>query len=279
MEYLPNLGGYLEELGTDDIWILLKQSRVRRLLEGAGYKTVAFDTGYEWSNLRDANIYLSLGADSYSLQQVTPFESLMIKSTALLILTDSQTQFLRSKFESVNFPFSDHVRLQNFILGQIPLVASDPAPTFAFVHLLVPHVPFVFAPDGSVVDDPLFYNGKLAWPGDDVHRTLGYANQVEFIDRKVVEIITEILNTSSTPPIIVIMGDHGLLGENRFEILNAYFLPGDASEALYPSISPVNSFRLIFNKFFGTNFGLLPDVSYDQSGQPVPETSPACLPK
>jgi hypothetical protein len=279
MDYLPNLGGYLEELGTDDIWILLKQSRVRRLLEAAGYKTVAFDTGYEWSNLRDADIYLSLGSDSYSLQQVTPFEAMLIKSTALLILTDSQAQFLQSKFKGVNFPFSDHVRSQNFILEQIPLISADPEPTFAFIHLLVPHVPFVFAPDGSVVDDPLFYNGKLAWPGDDVHRTLGYANQVEFIDRRMVEITGKLLSESDTPPIIVIMGDHGLLGDNRYEILNAYYLPGDASEALYPSITPVNSFRIIFDKFFGTNFGLLPDVSTDQAGQPVPETSPGCLPK
>jgi hypothetical protein len=28
---------------------------------------------------------------------------------------------------------------------------------------------------------------------------------------------------------------------------------------LYPSISPVNSFRVLFNLYFGANFPLLPD--------------------
>jgi hypothetical protein len=276
MDYLTSLYPYLEQLNTKDTWVLLKKSRVRNLLEQAGYKTVAFNTGYEWSNLRDADIYLSLGNDSYSLQKVNPFEAMLIKSTALLILTDSQVQFLLSRFKDVNFPYSYHVISQNFILEQLPLIAKDPDPTFAFVHLLVPHVPFVFAPDGSIVSDPLFYNGDKAWPGDDVHRTLGYANQVEFIDRKMVEIMRAILAESVTPPIIVIMGDHGLLGENRYEILNAYYLPAGGSRELYPSITPVNSFRVIFDVFFGSHYDLLPDVSLSQDAQPVPETSPAC---
>lgn len=278
MDYLDNLGPYLKELNSKDIWILLKQSRVRQLLETAGYKTVAFDTGYEWSRLQDADIYLSLGSESYALQKVNPFEAMLIKSTALLILTDSQNQLLRSQFRDVNFPYSFHVNSQRFILEQLPQISKDPDPTFTFVHLLIPHVPFVFSSDGSIVSDPLFYNGKLSWPGDDLHRTQGYANQVEYVDREMVKIVKTILAQSKTPPIIVIHGDHGLLGENRYEILNAYYLPADGTKNLYPAISPVNSFRIIFDEYFGTDYALLPDVSYNQSGQPVPETSPDCIP-
>ncbi len=120
MDYLTNLSPYLQQLNSEDIWILLKQSRVRRLLENAGYKTVAFDTGYEWSRLEDADIYLSLGSESYSMQKISPFEAMLIKSTALLILTNSQNQLLRSQFEQVNFPYSYHVSSQNFILEQLP---------------------------------------------------------------------------------------------------------------------------------------------------------------
>ena len=143
MDYITELGPYLQELNSDDIWILLKQSRVRRLLENAGYKTVAFDTGYEWSRLEDADIYMSLGSESYSMQRVNPFEAMLIRSTALLLLTDSQNQQLRSQFQEVNFPYSYHVNGQNFILEQLPQISKDPDPTFAFVHLLIPHVPFV----------------------------------------------------------------------------------------------------------------------------------------
>jgi hypothetical protein len=202
---------------------------------------------------------------------------MLIKSTALLILTDSQNQLLRSQFQEIKFPYSFHVNSQNFILEQLPQISKDPDPTFTFVHLLIPHVPFVFSKDGNIVTDPLFYNGKLSWPGDDEHLKLGYANQVEYIDRKIVEIVKTILAQSKTPPIIIIHGDHGLLDTNRTEILNAYYLPGDGSLSLYPGITPVNSFRVIFNSYFGTDYPILPDISYNQSGQPVPETSPACI--
>lgn len=277
MDYLSGLDKYMQALNSEDIWILLKQSRVRKLLENAGYKTVAFDTGYEWSRLEDADIYMSLGSDSYSLQKIIPFEAMFIKSTALLILTDSQNQKLREQFNEINFPYSFHVNSQNFILEQLPLISEDPDPTFTFVHLLVPHVPFVFSPDGNIVSDPLFYNGELSWPGDDEHLIQGYANQVEFVDRKIVEIVRSILDQSKTPPIIVIHGDHGLLDENRFEILNAYYLPTDGINDLYSTITPVNSFRVIFNDYFGTDFSLLPDASYNQSGQLITESSPACI--
>jgi hypothetical protein len=278
MDYVSELGPYLKNLNSDDIWILLKQSRVRRLLENAGYKTVAFDTGYEWSRLEDADIYMSLGSESYSMQKVNPFESMLLKSTALLVLTDSQNQHLRSQFQEVNFPYSYHVNGQNFILEQLPQISQDPDPTFAFVHLLIPHVPFVFSADGSVLTDPLYFSGKSGWPVDDEHLVSGYTGQVEYVDRRIVEIVKTILDQSKTPPIIVIHGDHGLLDDNRYEILNAYYLPGDGADYLYSTISPVNSFRLIFEKYFGEKLPLLPDVSYNQSGQLVPETSPNCLP-
>ena len=45
----------------------------------------------------------------------------------------------------------------------------------------------------------------------------------------------------------------------RIGILNAYHLPGVDTRVLYPTISPVNSFRVVFNAYFGTNLPLLPD--------------------
>ena len=45
-------------------------------------------------------------------------------------------------------------------------------------------------------------------------------------------------------------------------ILNAYYLPGKSKNELYPSITPVNTFRKIFNLYFGTNFDILEDKVY-----------------
>ncbi len=47
-----------------------------------------------------------------------------------------------------------------------------------------------------------------------------------------------------------------------FPILNAYYIPNEAASSLYPSITPVNSFRLIFDSYFGTDLGLLEDRNY-----------------
>jgi len=48
----------------------------------------------------------------------------------------------------------------------------------------------------------------------------------------------------------------------RSRILSAYYLPDRGNKLLYSSISPVNTFRVIFNYYFGTNLDLLPDYTY-----------------
>jgi hypothetical protein len=67
----------------------------------------------------------------------------------------------------------------------------------------------------------------------------------------------------------VIQGDHGPLpdiaftGEEKMPILNAYYLPGaNAQKKLYPTITPVNTFRVILDSYFHQNLPLLKDVSY-----------------
>jgi hypothetical protein len=288
MEYLPALVPVLEARGlkASDIWVLLKNSMVRRQLEAIGYRTIAFDTGYEWSRLSDADIYLGLTRDPYNLQRIDPFEAMLIKSTAGLILTDAQyrslaarSQAIIDRIDAINFPYQGFVERQLFILGELPRIPSIPGQKFIFVHLLVPHVPYVFGPNGELQTDPGFYGGKLASPVNDEYLREGYTAEIQFINQKMLEIAKQIIARSQVPPIIIIHGDHGLRKDNRPKILNAYYLPGEGSENLYPTISPVNSFRVIFDTYFGTDYGLLPDESYtsDDPPQLVPETSSECI--
>jgi hypothetical protein len=98
--------------------------------------------------------------------------------------------------------------------------------------------------------------------------------QVAFIDRMIVQSVTAILAASKEPPIIVIQGDHGPAGYiypeappewgrlDRMAILNAYFLPERCRAALYPEITPVNTFRVIFGACLGLPYDLLADASY-----------------
>jgi hypothetical protein len=50
--------------------------------------------------------------------------------------------------------------------------------------------------------------------------------------------------------------------EDRMKILNAYFLPDGGNASVYDEITPVNTFRLIFNHYFSGDLKLLEDRSY-----------------
>jgi hypothetical protein len=50
--------------------------------------------------------------------------------------------------------------------------------------------------------------------------------------------------------------------KERMTVINAYLLPGGGGEALYKTITPVNSFRVVFNHYFNAKIELLDDKSY-----------------
>jgi hypothetical protein len=48
----------------------------------------------------------------------------------------------------------------------------------------------------------------------------------------------------------------------QFKILSAYYLPNGGEKYIYDGISPVNTFRVIINAYFGGQLELLQDKSY-----------------
>ena len=152
-------------------------------------------------------------------------------------------------------------------------------PFFAYVHFLLPHSPFLFGPNGEPIQSE-----SLA-PGAAVSQDYKskYLAQLKFTNKKVIDAIDKILQGNTTPPIIILQSDHGpdhfQLAEiqrqdrdgkfnevirDRMSILNAYYLPDQNPNLIYEHITPVNSFRLIFNTYFNENFDLLEDKSYFQ---------------
>ncbi len=278
MEQLPAIFHWTADQGLapENVWGFLKHSQVRKQFEKLGYKIVAFDTGFEWTRLRDADLYLTRTTTPLGIQWITPFEKILVDSTLVSVYTDWQTQAYQNKFTELNHPKSYFINQEKFKLTELPKIAKIDGPTFTFAHILIPHVPFVFSPEG-ILTDPGYFSGKSEDPINGQYFRDGYIDEIRFDNQQMIPILTYILKNSSTPPIIVIQADHGF-GGNRFPILNAYYLPGVGSQKIYPTVSPVNTFRIIFDTYFEGSYGLLPDESFtgEGLGQPIPEYGPSC---
>ncbi len=281
MAYLSDLTPRLESIGLDSekYWLLLKRNLVRERLERIGYKTVAFDTGYDWSQFDDADYYFERSISPITSNVANQFERLLFRTTAGVVWTDLQYKLMYEQFKDTNLPYRAHVDRQLFLLDQLPKIPSIDGPTFSFVHILIPHVPYVFGPDGEILTDPGYFSGGKAQPVNEDYRIKGYTGQIEFINAQMLDILAILIEESDVPPIIVLQSDTGTGSGSEFKILNAYYLPGDGVDSLFPTISPVNTFRLIFDTYFGSSLGLLPDYSTDSVYQEdrVPENSETCL--
>ena len=147
------------------------------------------------------------------------------------------------------------------------------SPKFVFVHILIPHPPYIFGPNGEHVKPGTPLNSEV-WDDRDA-----YIDQLKFANKKTKTLVNELINAENKP-IIIIQGDTGPgfgfdrkkpskeMIEERMSNLNAYFFP-ESSYLLYDGITQVNSFRIIFNEILGTDYELLDDrIYWSSSDQP-----------
>ena len=260
MDYLQNLGPAFSPKSVDQgpIWDAIRYSAVSGALKQVGYKTVAFATGFAWSELDNSDVYIS---PSPLLSGMTNFEDLLLRTTPARHLED---------FGILNLDQIDGERYRERTMlefNSMSRLAHMPGPKFVFVHIISPHEPFVFDANGTPIDPATFLNRDRLYTFNEYVR--GYQGQVPFVDQMLEKSITTLIRESSRPLVIILQTDTGPLftnGSDQFKILNAYYMPGHTDQ-LYSSISPVNTFRVIFNAYLGTDYPLLKDISYDS---PIP---------
>jgi len=141
-------------------------------------------------------------------------------------------------------------------------------PIFVYSHILIPHPPYLFGPEGEAVSS-VRPQGLQSWEDKE-----GYVNSVKFTDKKIMEIVEQLLTESAKPPVIIIQADHGIgfdfessnpsneSIEQKMSILSAYYLPDIEKNLSNDVITPVNTFRIIFNSYFNTNYDLLENKIY-----------------
>jgi hypothetical protein len=151
-------------------------------------------------------------------------------------------------------------------------LVDDPGPKLVTAHVLLPHEPYVFDAQGRYIPKPQ----RLARP-----ESARYGDQMRYLNGRIRELVSAMLALpEERRPIIVIQADEGPYPprfvdpnlpwteatvpelEMKYGIINAFYLPGLKEDPVYPTISSVNTFRLIFSEYFGADLPFLPDRSF-----------------
>ena len=237
---------------------MLENNRVLDFLKSMGYYCVNIesrDIGH--NDYADLNIGLDKAKASWVVEP-SSFELALVGTTLVDRFWD-ESPLYRAIYRAYTLNTFDK-------LAEMPDLKG---PKFVFAHITCPHDPWVFDANGEAVEASSLQ--ALTWQQR-------YIDQVQFINGKVEKLVDEILSKSKTPPIIILQGDHGTRDYNlwyhcqgltseqcmqdTFGILNAYYLPNADKTLLYEAISPVNTFRVVFNSYFATGYEILPDECY-----------------
>ena len=223
-------------------------NEVLRILKGKGYYYVFISGGREYStDCTDLHL-------SYKLLGILKHDSiprLLLETTLLAPFTWYLNDFV-----------DDHSRQSRlFAFDELVNIPYIEAPPFTYSHIVLPHPLYPFDREGNPTtpDMSIFWN-----PSELMDNEEKYIDQLIFTNKKVMVLVDEIIARSDIAPIIIIQGDHGVWWGDGivYEILNAYYLPG-VEHNLYETISPVNSFRVVFNLYFAADYELLKDESFE----------------
>jgi len=244
-------------------YYMISNSTVESQLRILDYETVAFRS--------EAGFLDFIDWDEYYAPVLVPnnYIQTFMSSTAISVFVDS----LRYKW---------HDSLLNYNFEKIPQAGAKVGSQFVFAHFYSPHPPFVYDKNGSIVHRNLIYSTvdathlKVLFSDQDffAYYKEGYKNQIIYLQKNLLSLVENIKKNSTQPFVIILQGDHGSGMffdhdnlensdiKERLGILNAIYFSDEDYQNLYPEISPVNTFRVIFSQYFGMNFPLLEDRHY-----------------
>ncbi len=264
-----------ETMGTDsDDWLpaynLLQNHEVGRFLKSRGYRYIHVGPLFEPTL---SNRYAD---ENYSAEPVnilgTPFEKSVLRNPTLPAEA-SERWSLRGGLR--------HWVTCQYQFEKMHEISRKRERKFVFAHILLPHNPYVFDKDGGFLSwEKAFGRSEQA----------NYVEQLRYTNTQVKRLVDDLLGDGRNPPVVILQADEGPFpprynedqehfdwrvatrAEMRLKtgILNAYLLPRPAGSTprsgppagLTPSITPVNSFRCVFNHLFKAGLPLLPDTVY-----------------
>ena len=268
MKYLDSSEDSLSmEMYRRDLSSEISNNRVAFILKELGYRFVTFATGYSGTEIKNSDMYIT---PAFSLDE---FQFMLLATTPLYKLLEVIPN---------NSPTYLHRQRILFSIKKIPDVSIQNGPMFLFAHIVAPHPPFVLNLNGDsfvrLKKHVLSYHDGSHYHSfnEPLMREYkeNYISQLKELNKLVIEMLDKILAKKAKDKIIILQSDHGpglLLNwekptidtyKERFPILNAYHLPNEDKIPVTDSITPVNTFRIIFNYYFEGNFEILDNKSY-----------------
>jgi len=250
MEYhVPGKDGLAT--GPAEYYWRLQNNKAMRFARELGYTVVYLSERFPAGSKELGDIFFGCGARRLAIH-TERFADALLHTTAL--------QPILTKFGILASGHRDQRLCQFFQVANSKDIAG---PKVVVIHLVVPGFPFVVGRNGEPVSD----SASSANPAQ------AYVDQLVWTNKMLQWLIESLLSDQDYSPVIIIQGDHGAGWANidlddeqqlrhRFGIMNAYHLPDGGDKLLYPSISPVNTFRVILNYYLNADFDLLEDRSY-----------------
>ena len=242
---------------------LVENNRTVAFLKAQGYRFVFYPSQW-WISTRhnrnaDSEFAAWTGLDLAREATRSDLRRAFVSSTPFALLPEGDRHD------------ADHVERT---LGGLEELPADSRPTFAFAHLLNPHYPYVFNHDAGC--KPYAARPSRSWGQG---REKAYLAQVQCLNNLLLGTVTELLQRSSPPPIILLVGDHGTnsleysdaksaetvspaQARERFGAFGAFYLPQDGQRVLGDSVTLVNILPQVLNHYFGAGIELLPDSLY-----------------
>ena len=268
MKYLESeedslsMGIYRRNLSNE-----ISNNRVAFILKEMGYHFVTFATGYSGTEIKNSDMYIT---PAFSLDE---FQFMLIATTPLSKLLEVIPN---------NSPTYLHRQRILFSINKIPEVSTQNTPMFLFAHIIAPHPPFVLNLNGEsfvqLKKHILSYHDGSHYHSfnESLMREYkeNYISQLKELNKLIIEMLDEIMAKEGRDKVVIIQSDHGpgfnLNWEKpsidtfneRLPILNAYFFPNEDDILISESITPVNTFRILFNHYFNGNYEILENKSY-----------------
>ena len=256
-----NYEDYPVDSDKETLYEAIVDNQVMRLLKENGYQTVTFDeTSGQFGYPARGSIYADVNYEDDP--RVDTYDKAIVFDAFGRLVTDNSILSAISNFDSIAYAgLEEHKNMIFFTVNELGNLQGD-TPLFAYVHLLLPHSPFMFDENGHYIDQEFHTNWDY------------YLGNYNFSMKMLQQIVDNILASygPEDQPVIILQSDHGARNsssstdvdsllvdypeEFKALILNAMYLPNCPDSPLTQDMDPINTFPIIFNCYFGAEIPL-----------------------